>query len=349
MNAATATCPACASTVTATDRYCERCGHELWAGGELVDSGGLEISWRSSTPGRSPCAGCGATDPGIEGYCANCGRPFVIGRDRVELDLTGVAGVTDKGLSRRRNEDALAIGRIAAAGTPGAVTVAVVSDGVSSAPRGDAAANAAVDAGITALLDALAAGAAPVPATELAAHAANAAVAALAPSGSTWDPPSCTYVSAVVTDRDVTVGWLGDSRAYWLAADPAGARMLTVDDSPAARRAAAGAAAAGAAAAGAAADPRDLALLRWLGVDVADPTPQVVTFAPDGPGRLLLCSDGLSRYFTTPDRLAANAPVDGSVAVAARVLTQAALDAGGRDNIAIALLPFPPPDRPEVS
>jgi hypothetical protein len=31
---------------------------------------------------------------------------------------------------------------------------------------------------------------------------------------------------------------------------------------------------------------------------------------------------------------------------AARLLTRRALDAGGQDNIAVALLPFPPPSEP---
>jgi serine/threonine protein phosphatase PrpC len=336
MTAATATCPACASTVTATDRYCERCGHELWAGGRRAGADGRRITWRSSTPAAAPCPACGTAGAGIDGYCANCGRALVAGRDRVELDLAGAAGVTDKGRARRRNEDALAIGRIDDPGTPEAVTVAVVSDGVSSSPRGDAAAHAAVDAAIAVLLEALAGGNTPAAATEAAAHAANAAVAALAVPGAGGDPPSCTYVSAVVTGREVTVGWLGDSRAYWLGADPAEARLLTVDDSIAARRAAAGLPPPPQA------DPRDVALLRWLGVDAEDPTPQVVTFTPGGPGRLVLCSDGLSRYFGAADQLAARAAADGAAATA-RVLTHAALDAGGRDNIAVVLLPFPPP------
>ncbi len=33
--------------------------------------------------------------------------------------------------------------------------------------------------------------------------------------------PASTYVSAVVSQRQITVCWLGDSRAYWLAANAA--------------------------------------------------------------------------------------------------------------------------------
>ena len=41
--------------------------------------------------------------------------------------------------------------------------------------------------------------------------------------------PSCTVVLAVWDGTDVTVGWLGDSRAYWVDED--GCRQLTVDHS----------------------------------------------------------------------------------------------------------------------
>ena len=41
--------------------------------------------------------------------------------------------------------------------------------------------------------------------------------------------PSCTLVCAACRDGEVVVGWIGDSRAYWLA--DGDARGLTVDDS----------------------------------------------------------------------------------------------------------------------
>jgi PPM family protein phosphatase len=370
-------CPSCASAVAETDRFCERCGTLLRPGPQRW------IAWRSSAAPAAPCAGCGGT-VGAEGYCDTCGRPLAAGHDRVELDLPGVAAVTDRGLARRRNEDAVAIGRAGPAPAPiggsagfgaaggsagsgdegaaGFVSVAVVCDGVSSSVRSDTASLAAVEAGIVALLRALADGAAAGTATEAGALAAAAAVSALPGARASRNPPSTTYVSAVVTERDVTVGWVGDSRAYWLPDDPAQARMLTIDDSLAARRAAAGVPAPD----GAHADPRSVALLRWVGADAPDQAPQVVRFVPAGPGRVLLCSDGLSRYFGTATHLAAAvpvepshvAPVDGSGgdgdgdgeptgATVARVLTRAALDAGGRDNITVVVLPFPPPEEPE--
>jgi PPM family protein phosphatase len=330
-------CPACGAPVEAEHRYCERCGHNLRAGfGQIV-------SLSSAAP-TSACSGCGSPDIGAEGYCEHCGQRRVAGQERAELELPGVAGVTDRGLHRRHNEDALAIGRVNGAG-PG-LTVAVVCDGVSTSSRADAAANAAVDAAIAAVLDVLADGPPPGPESESAARtaieaatrAAATAVAALGKVESGHNPPSCTYVSAVVTAHEVTVGWVGDSRAYWLAASPADSIALTADDSLAGQMATTGQPPA----ARPGADPRALALLRWLGADATDTAPHLFSFTPSGPGRVLLCSDGLSRYLPQPADLAAAVSTVESLA-AARHLTQLALDAGGQDNIAVALLPFPPP------
>ncbi|MGC1215229.1 MAG: serine/threonine-protein phosphatase, partial [Micromonospora sp.] len=60
---------------------------------------------------------------------------------------------------RPRNEDAVAIGRVADA------TVAVVCDGVSTSTRADSAAIAAVESAIVELLDALRGGAEPAEAS----------------------------------------------------------------------------------------------------------------------------------------------------------------------------------------
>jgi serine/threonine protein phosphatase PrpC len=326
-------CPACGAPVDPEHKYCERCGHNLRAGfGQIVSL--------SSTAAPSACTGCGSTQIGAEGYCEHCGQRRVAGQDRAELELPGVAGVTDRGRHRKHNEDALAIGRVN--GVDPGLTVAVVCDGVSTSSRADAAAHAAVDAAIAALLDVLA----DSPQTESiartaiesATRAAASVVAALGKVESGHNPPSCTYVTAVVTAHEVTVGWVGDSRAYWLADPPADSLALTADDSLAGQLATAGRPPG----AGPGADPRALALLRWLGADATDTAPRLFTFTPAGPGRVLLCSDGLSRYLPQPADLATAASTVESLA-AARRLTQLALDAGGQDNIAVALLPFPPP------
>ncbi|MEJ3748399.1 protein phosphatase 2C domain-containing protein [Actinomycetes bacterium KLBMP 9797] len=296
-------------------RFCEVCGRNLTTGeGRAV---AVPTAWLSSRAAGAVCGGCGSpVDSGD--YCDHCGRRRSVGRDHAELDLGTVAAVTDVGRRRRRNEDAVAVGRAAG------VNVAVVCDGVATASRSDAAAHDAAEAAVEILLA--------TGSTVGAARAAAAAARAAASASDGDTPPSCTYVSGVVTPDAVTVGWVGDSRAYWLGPEPAG---LTVDDSVAALLAA-----------GrflpptVDADPDSRALIRWLGADSGDPEPQVVTFRPTGPGTLLLCSDGLHHYASDP--VALTAAVAGPLVDVARRLTDVALGGGGHDNIAVALLAFPP-------
>lgn len=321
-------CPSCQNPIVDGERYCERCGSDLRASGGDPNRG---ISWKSTTAGLLPCPGCGEMGITADGQCKKCARPRVNGTDRMELTVPGVAGITDRGLLRGRNEDALAVGRLSS----GPLTMAVVCDGVSTSPSGDAAARTAVDAAIVVLLDTLARGVGATQAIEAATGTAADAVAALPGARDADVPPSCTYVAAVIAPDEITIGWVGDSRAYWVSAYGVEAQQLTVDDSPAAQLAATGVPVPGV-------DPHSVALLRWLGADAFDTRPRTIAFRPDGPGRLLICSDGLSRYAKDPSELVA-ASLAGSDGDAARELTRLALEGGGRDNITVAVLPFPPP------
>src|ERR1700756_2838915 len=165
---------------------------------------------REDSPGARMCTPCSADsdDPvvaGEDGYCPSCGRRVVADRDHMEEDLGQVAGVSDRGLRHSRNEDAM---HFAVAETDaGPVAVAIVSDGVSSAPRPDEASWAAVNAGITVLAEGAERGDDPVEISKAAIKAAGQEVTELAgPDGA----PAATYLSAVVTHRDITVSWLGD-------------------------------------------------------------------------------------------------------------------------------------------
>ena len=326
----TRACEMCAGPPAPGHRYCEACGRDL--------RGEDGMAWRSSTAPPGPCPACGGEELSAEGYCEHCGRRRGVGQDHVELALGALAAVTDKGQRKRHNEDAVAIGRIG-----GEVSVAVVCDGVSSSDRADEAAHAGVDTAVAALLSALDTGRPAAEATAAAGQAAAAAVAGLGDPRNEGASPSCTYVSAVVAGGEVVVGWVGDSRAYWLADRPADSQRLTTDDSLAAQLAAAGELPAGDGDARPA-DPRLSALARWLGADATDTEPRVVSFQPTGPGRVLLCSDGLSRYLSDPAELAVTAP--GTPMETARALNQLSLDAGGVDNIAIVIIPVPPREGP---
>ena len=138
---------------------------------------------------------------GPDGYCENCGRKVPVGRDHAELDLGLVAGVTDRGLRHQRNEDAMALAT--ATGPHGPVALAVVSDGVSSAPRPDEASLTAVRTAMRFLLKTARAGENPVGASVAAAKAGSQALNDLVgPEGA----PAATYVAAV----------LGDSVLMWV-------------------------------------------------------------------------------------------------------------------------------------
>ena len=143
-----------------------------------------------------------------------------------------------------------------------------------------------------------------------------------------------------VPGHQVVVAWVGDSRAYWLSAT--GSRLLTTDHSWAEEIVAAGRMDA----AVAALDRRAHAITRWLGAG-GEPIPDLAAFTPDGPGVLLLCSDGLWNYLADAAALAAVAlpgAFTDPLGVAAE-LTAVALEAGGRDNITVAVLPVgSPPD-----
>ncbi|MEV4257072.1 hypothetical protein AB0J52_28280, partial [Spirillospora sp. NPDC049652] len=257
---------------------------------------------------------------------------------------------------------------------------------VGSSPRPETASRAAADTAAAEIATALGAGASPGDAVRTAVRHAAAAVSGLADSPD--HAPSCTFVAAVTGPDGVTVGWVGDSRAYWLSADdtsgtgdladtgelnaaalaaelarngagdpdatgphatgpdadalPLGAsRRLTDDDSWAAFMVASGALTE----AEAEAHPNAHVITAWLGADAGEVRPHVRGFLPDRPGTLLVCSDGLWNYFPGAGDLAAvlrNAQADPAADPigAARILVRHALDAGGRDNITVAVLPL---------
>lgn len=313
-------------------RFCEVCGERLRPVHRPAD-------WLSSRSADAACAACGTVRSGGSDYCDHCGRRHCCGSERAELDLGVLAGVTDRA-RRQRNEDAVTLGRTETA------SVAVICDGVSTSRRSDVAAHAAAETGIASILAALRDGVEPATATGHGLRAAARAAADVALPDEEQAPPSCTYVSGIVTAGTITVGWIGDSRAYWVASASASASAsawcLTVDDSVVGQLTAGRALPPGVEAA-----PDSRALLRWLGADAPETEPQVVSFRVDGSGLLVLCSDGLSQYLADPAELAeATSAVAGSPLAVARDLTRLALAAGGSDNITVAVLPSPIPARP---
>jgi serine/threonine protein phosphatase PrpC len=252
--------------------------------------------------------------------------------DRVELESGGVGGVSDRGHRHRRNEDAMALAVLA---RPVAV-VAVVCDGVSSSEHPERASLAAARTATAVFIEELPGGDGDT--TTRAAVAAAARAAADQAGSEAVRGPACTYVSAVVTADAVTVGWVGDSRVYWLS--DTSSRRLTTDDSWTAEMVGAGLLTAEAARH----HPGASVITRWLGVNAGEVDPHVVTVEPEGPGVILVCSDGLWHYLDDVEAMAAAAlPLaHEDPLAAARALTAIALDGGGHDNITVAVVPFPP-------
>ncbi|WP_202121169.1 PP2C family protein-serine/threonine phosphatase [Streptomyces sp. BA2] len=295
--------------------------------------------------GTKLCVACrsGRVDP--DGYCENCGHAQPRERDHMEQELDAVAAVSDRGLRHHRNEDAFAISSAALPdGSP--AVVAIVCDGVSSATRPDEASLAASRAANESLLSALPRGTHPQQAMHDAILAASDAVNALAAEPTQarehsphQNAPACTLVGSIVAGGLLVVGWVGDSRAYWVPDDRSGPTVrLTEDDSWAAQMVAAGLMNE----AEAYADERAHAITGWLGADAYELEPHTASFKPDRAGVVVVCTDGLWNYAEAVEEMAQAVPVDSALRPlhSAQVLVGHALDGGGHDNVTVAILPF---------
>ncbi|MEV0220272.1 PP2C family serine/threonine-protein phosphatase [Streptomyces sp. NPDC050704] len=300
--------------------------------------------------GTKVCVACRAGQVDRDGYCENCGHAQPRERDHMEQELSAVSAVSDRGLRHHRNEDAFAVSSTALPdGSP--AVVAIVCDGVSSATRPDEASLAASRVANESLLAALPRGTHPQQAMHEAILAAAEAVNSLADRSAPAhehqphvNAPACTLVGAVVTPSLLIVGWVGDSRVYWVPVDrtqpPA---RLTEDDSWAAQMVAAGLMSE----AEAYADERAHAITGWLGADAYELEPHTASFKPDRPGVVVVCTDGLWNYAEAAEEMAEVMPPDAADRPlhSAQVLVGHALDGGGHDNVTVAVLPFPAPSQ----
>jgi serine/threonine protein phosphatase PrpC len=322
-----AVCRVCGAGCADDDRFCENCGASLQDETLTPASGSTDFA----------CTACGGDEFDRDGFCIACGL-HVVEKSRATVDLGVLAGVTDRGNRYHRNEDAMALQWLPAP----AGAIVVICDGVSTSDDADAAARVAADEAAATLCARLREGTNAAAATHDAVAAAAAAVTRIGVGRGEDRSPACTFVSAVVRADAITVGSVGDSRAYWLTAASGGtpSQCLTVDDSWAADMISAGVLDR----ATAMANPQAHALTAWLGVDAGRIEPHVSTLVPDGPGVVLVCTDGLWNYLDEADALAARilpAALQDPAAGAAE-LADFALAAGGRDNITVALVPFPP-------
>ncbi|MFC5667584.1 PP2C family protein-serine/threonine phosphatase [Kitasatospora misakiensis] len=360
-------CQSCAEPMDPEDVFCGSCGvgrdgrpapGAMPAGWSATRTAGDEdhpptlpntpaVPAQAAAQSAVACAHCGLHQVTPDGYCEACGGAQPRPRDHMEKALAGVAGVSDRGVRHHRNEDSFTV---AASSLPGGepVVVAVVCDGVSSSDRPDQASETAVDAASESLLSSLEAGTDPTAAMVRAVADAADAVAALATDGTRpprpdLNAPACTYVSAIASGGRITIGWVGDTRAYWIPDDRVAAEpfRLTQDDSWAARMVEAGLMSE----AEAYADPRAHAITGWLGADAEEVVPHTLDFTPHVPGVLLICTDGLWNYAEAATDLAYYVRPDARTEplAAAQTLVKFAVAAGGHDNITVAVLPIDPP------
>jgi serine/threonine protein phosphatase PrpC len=313
-------CPECRSAVFEGERFCEACGYKLAT--DVLEPEDPKESGREE-PAVSP-----------------------ENKQRIDLEEGSVAAVTDRGWRRQRNEDAVTL---AAVGDRSAVAVC---DGVASTSNAHRAAQAAGAAAIRALDYALQAPGWPArrelhdlfgEAFEAAQRAVEAATEDRDRTGDL--SPSTTLVVALAAPGQVLVGNVGDSRAYWLSESALDRRLLTVDDSWAQDRIAEGVEPQEAFA-----HPEAHAITRWIGADAESTEPRITDFEVTEPGLLVVCTDGLWNYFEEPAKLAelVAAADDLSPSGIAHYLADAALDAGGQDNITVAVVPVGPAHTPDA-
>jgi PPM family protein phosphatase len=318
-------CHQCAGIITLDDRFCEECGVNLLLG---------------NTPAKSDadadCQKCSAPAIKIDAdrYCIECGYRQAVSHDTIELQLApNLAGATDRGRRHHQNEDAIGLKII-----DPQTYIMVVCDGVSSSQHPELASQAAVTTCIESIKTAINQDAQdPASAISSGIAAALQAVANIPiDPTSSIDPSSTTIVTAIVCDNIATIGWLGDSRAYWIAT--AKSLQLTQDDSWMRDAIESGAFTP----AEAAASPYAHAIVRWLGADVpeADSTPNITTFAMPGAGYLLLCTDGLWNYAPDPTYLhhLIQQSSDLDPLTIARHLIRYANQQGGQDNITVGIM-----------
>jgi PPM family protein phosphatase len=318
-------CPQCAKTVSPIDRFCEGCGVSL-------EPKSIEPQMGDS------CQKCGAAADliDVDRYCTGCGfRQVAIEHNTILLaTASNFAGASDRGRRHHQNEDAITLKII-----DDRTYIIVVCDGVSISQQPELASRLAATACIEGIEIALQQGENSEAAICDGVNAALQAVANIPfnPDDPIADPSSATIVTAIVRDHVATIGWLGDSRAYWLAAEKS--LQLTQDDSWAREIVAAGTLTEEEAAQ----SPYAHAIVRWIGADtVDDGVPSIVTFPIPGAGCLLLCTDGLWNYAPEPSYLySLIKQVSSSQSIdIARHLIQYANQQGGQDNITVGMVVF---------
>ncbi|WP_406272800.1 FAD-dependent oxidoreductase [Nocardia sp. NBC_00881] len=264
----------------------------------------------------------------------------------IREDLGSVAAVSDMGRRHKRDEDAMAFAVVHLEGKP--VVISVVCDGVSKSTDGHQAARVAAAAAAGYLERAVAEAGRDgsfdrVAVMKGAIDAAQQAVVELTQRDypRTDRPPACTIGASLLESGRITVGWVGDSRVYWLAGTNGESRLLTRDHTVVPMLVDRG-------------TPERVALKspfahvisHCLGVkgSVPDAVDDYIRTEPiSGSGSVLTCTDGMWNDLPEAERLAGLVQRNGSdLGGALAALTSQALSSGGHDNITGVLAQHPP-------
>lgn len=245
----------------------------------------------------------------------------------VRFPAPWVAGASDTGQRHKTNQDALCL---AVREAPTRAAVLAVADGVTTAQGSEVASLVAAETVVEELVGRHNRG----QAANLAfVHAFTAAHRSVVEAQE--DPSACTLIAALIDGTSIAIGNVGDTRAYWMG-DDGSCQLLSTDDSMAQARIMLGMS-------------RDAAeqssqahaLTKWLGRDSTNVTPSVITTVPERSGWLMLCSDGLWNYASSPDEMselfAATVRADASPAAVAESLVSWANGQGGKDNVTVVV------------
>jgi len=261
-----------------------------------------------------------------------------------------VAGVSDLGVKYKENQDYMALGQ------HGDNLVLIVCDGVSQSQNSMAGSKAASETARDHIMAAVKAGTITdvnvanqtVKDAAVKAQEAICTIPFIPPkSEDDYPPAQATFVGCLVMGKRITIGWVGDSRAYWIAGRQT-ATQVSIDDSwvnyavnelkmtleDALK------------------DKRAHAIVESLGAanDGSNPgvEPDARSLNISEDGILLVVSDGFWNYADNPPKyeiktitdLINQLPKDADALTIARHLVQYARKAGGHDNITVVAAIF---------
>ena len=246
----------------------------------------------------------------------------VVDLSAASTDSLSIAAATHIGPVRNENQDAFAATPLRSGDGVGVV----VADGMGGMPGGGEAAVAAVSAA----LKVLAGGQADRDTVAAAVDAANDAVAVVRTEIN--GQPGTTLTIAAVLGHDAVIGHAGDSRAYLVHAGVA--TVVTSDHSWVGDQVRAGALAPGSERR----HPRRNVITRAVLGDELEA--ELLSITLEGGDLLMLCSDGFWEPISDDD-IAVLLETPGPLTAVVERAAQAALDAGGTDNVTLLALRLP--------